>query len=90
MSLNPALMRLADRIARTVSQFGEQPVEFSTSGVIIGCDVWNMKLGPAPFTIERRVDTPFSANKYFSSAPLPTEDHIAFLKQFEAEVLRAG
>lgn len=44
----------------------------------------------APFTIQRRADTPFSENKYFSEAPLPTDQHIALLKAFEAEVIAAA
>lgn len=40
----------------------------------------------APFTIQRRGETPFSENKYFSEAPLPTDIHIALLERFEEDV----
>lgn len=40
----------------------------------------------APFSIQRRGDTPISENKYFSEAPLPTDVHIKLLEQFEAAV----
>ncbi len=35
------------------------------------------------FTIERRVGSPFSSNRYFCVAPLKTEMHVALLEQFE-------
>jgi len=42
----------------------------------------------AGFTIQRRVDTPFGENKYFSEAPLPTEIHLDLLQQFESDAER--
>jgi hypothetical protein len=36
------------------------------------------------FSIERRAGEPFSANRYFSIAPLRTKDHIAALEKIEA------
>ena len=35
------------------------------------------------FTIERRVGSPFSSNRYHCIAPLKTEMHVALLEQFE-------
>lgn len=40
----------------------------------------------APFTIQRRAESAFSENKYFSEAPLPTDTHWSLLEQFEADV----
>jgi hypothetical protein len=40
------------------------------------------------FSIQRRDNTPFSENKYYSDAPLPTELHIKLLEQFEADASR--
>jgi hypothetical protein len=39
------------------------------------------------FILERRVGTPYSENRYFSIAPLRTEDHIALLETIERELL---
>ena len=38
----------------------------------------------APVKIERKISTLFSANHYFSQAPLPTKTHIELLNEFEA------
>jgi hypothetical protein len=38
----------------------------------------------APVKIERKISAPFSANHYFSNAPLPTTTHIELLNEFEA------
>ena len=38
------------------------------------------------FSIQRRDNTPFSENKYFSDAPLPTDVHIQLLEQFEKDL----
>ena len=40
------------------------------------------------FTFERRLNAPFDANYWFSSAPLKTSDHVAMLENLEAQLLR--
>jgi hypothetical protein len=42
---------------------------------------------PTPFAIERRVGSPYEENKYFSQAPLKTQDHKAILEQLEKILL---
>jgi len=34
--------------------------------------------------IERKISAPFSANHYYSQAPLPTAAHMELLNEFEA------
>ena len=41
----------------------------------------------APFTIQRRAETAFAENKYFSEAPLQTDTHWTILEQFENDVI---
>ncbi|MGC2111095.1 MAG: hypothetical protein WA655_16385 [Candidatus Korobacteraceae bacterium] len=41
----------------------------------------------AMFTIQRRAVTPFSENKYFTEAPLRSEEHVALIEEFERDVL---
>jgi len=47
------------------------------------------KYGIASLSIEHRTNCLFSENKYFSEAPLPTDLHIKFLEEFEADVLES-
>jgi len=43
----------------------------------------------APLTIQRRTDSAFSDNRYFSEAPLPTSLHLELLTQFEKDIIAA-
>lgn len=86
-ALNHALSRLAHRLSNRVPQFFGLPVQYETSAIIIGYDPLTLKATPANFTIERRVDVPFSEHKYFSTAPVPTNEHIALLQDFESEII---
>jgi hypothetical protein len=42
------------------------------------------------FTIERRLQQPYSTNRFFSVAPLGADEHISVLKMFEREMLGEG
>ena len=59
--------------------------QFTTTGLVLDCD--SLEKGglkkPFRFLLERRVDTPFAANVFYSQAPLSTEDHLAFLGRIE-------
>jgi hypothetical protein len=54
--------------------------------------LWTEDIGKpgsaAPLKIERKISAPFSANHYFSQAPLPTAVHIELLTEFEAILKR--
>ena len=39
--------------------------------------------GRSPFQFERTPDIPFSERRYYSRAPLQTEDHLSLLNEFE-------
>ncbi len=86
--LNPALQKLADRLTSVVSEIHGEKVQYQTSSLTIHHDPLTRKNPIAGLTIFPRVDTPFSRNKYFSEAPLPTDTHIALLEEFEGDVLR--
>jgi len=86
--LNPALQKLADRLTSIVSEIHGEKVQYQTSSLAIHHDPLTRKNGIAGLTIFPRADTPFSRNKYFSEAPLPTDTHIALLEEFEGDVLR--
>ena len=63
-----------------------QAITFEPSLVAVDADLSQIKLNPSPFTIERRLDTPFFENTYFSVAPVRTADHFELIQQFEAEL----
>jgi len=50
-----------------------------TEGAAIG--------GKRTFTFQRRLNTPFAANYWFSSAPLRTDDHLSVLEELERRAL---
>jgi hypothetical protein len=54
------------------------------TGIFFGYDTTHTKPYAPIFTIERRADVPFVENKYFSTAPLPTDEHLKVLEDFEA------
>jgi hypothetical protein len=85
--LNPALDRIARWISVKLSDSMGQPVVYEPTGLVLNLDQSISKLTPGAFTIERRAEVPFSDNKYFSSAPLSTQDHIGTLKDFEKTLL---
>jgi len=86
-NLHPALSKLAQRLTRRVPEYYGQALQHQPASTSITYDPLSVKAGPANFTIERRADTLFKENKYFSTAPLPTDEHINFLQDFEADVL---
>ncbi len=87
-ALNPALQKLADRLSAIVSEIHGEKVQYQTSSLQIHHDPLTRKNPIAGLTIFPRVETPFSENKYFSEAPLPTDTHLALLEEFEGDVLR--
>jgi len=82
-TVHPTLQPIADQLTASVSGDLGQPVLYDIFSIGLSADLSQIKLTPSQFTIERRVDTPFGANIYFSSAPLSTTDHIALIEKFE-------
>lgn len=81
------LARIAEAIGHEVSKATGENLEFQPISLSIGHDPLVRKYTLAPFSLARRVEVPFSENKYFSEAPLPTDIHIKLLEQFERDVL---
>lgn len=57
--------------------------DFEPSGFSLNFDGTKPDRYASAFSLERRVGTPFEDNKYFTQAPLRTDDHIEILKQIE-------
>jgi len=82
--MHPILNRIAELVTENVSRDYGQSILLEPSVLMFGADLSQIKLQPSPFTIERRADTPFSANTYFSAAPLGTEEHLKALAEVES------
>ncbi len=85
--LSNPVARLSQRVSNSIEKVLKEKIHYELSGLWIGMDQLTRKMAPAAFTIQRRIDVPFSENKYFSEAPLPTEVHLTLLREFEADVL---
>jgi hypothetical protein len=83
-ALNPKLTVLAQKLSNSVSANIKIPISFEASGINFYFETAGVSVPSEALRIERRESAAFSENKYFSSAPLPTDDHIQFLEDFEA------
>jgi hypothetical protein len=84
------LQNLAERTSKAMSEITGSPIVYVPIIMSIGHDPLALKYGRATFSIQRRLDVPFSENKYFSESPLPTEIHLELLQQFEDDVKSSG
>lgn len=84
--LNPSLEQFAARISSL--QANSPPIAYEVSSIGFWPDPAIQQWRPSPFRLERKVDTAWSENRYFSAAPLHTEDHIKLLEDFE-QLLKA-
>lgn len=76
--INPKLKQ----ISKYLSQNVEKDKTFQVGGISFWPDQ-TAKLNPRPFSFERTLNTPFSENRYFSVAALPTEKHLELLDKLE-------
>jgi hypothetical protein len=83
-----AFEELQEGFASAIKErYGMEP-EINASRIALSADP--TKLPPQTtfeFTIERRAGRPFSENRYFSSATLPTASHLDLLGAFERRLL---
>lgn len=86
-NLNPKMSEVLELIDARYRASHEIDRHFDFSGI----SVWTEDIGkpgtPIPFKFERKIQTPFSANHYFSQAPLTTKDHSELLDKLE-EILK--
>jgi hypothetical protein len=84
--INPKLVEFADKLSKIHGHRNASPFEFG--GVSFTSDVSMAALKFTGFMIERRVNAPFSENRYYCKAPLHTDEHLVLLEEFE--MLLAG
>lgn len=87
LTSNPAIQTIAAKSSELVSEIWQESVKYEPLMLSIGHDPATRQFSIAPFTIQRRVGSRFSENKYFSEAPLPTNEHIRLLEEYEKNVL---
>jgi hypothetical protein len=83
-ALNPVLANIADKITKSVAGSIGFMFHYEANSIGFGYDTAHVKSNASRFVIERRADTSYSENKYFSSAPLPTDEHLSLLNEYEA------
>jgi hypothetical protein len=78
------LNRRLEALAENLEAFSHNKARYEVGSI----QLWTEDIGKsgstAPVKIERKISAPFSANHYFSQAPLPTEAHMELLAEFEA------
>jgi len=84
--ISPVLNRAASKVTDIVSGRDERLHKYEVTGVTITFDQLTAVRKPHSFTLERRENTRFEENKFFSSAPLETKQHIELLEEIEAEL----
>jgi hypothetical protein len=87
LRVSPLLERIAQKTSEALTEIWSEPVSYEPIDLKVGHDPLARRWGIAPFQITRRAETEFSANKYFSEAPLPTDMHISLLEEYEAGIL---
>jgi hypothetical protein len=87
--LNPALAKVAEKLNARVPQYFGRQLEYRPSAFAISYDPMSVKNGASQFSIEARAETPYTENKYFSTAPLPTEEHIELLQSLERDLVES-
>jgi hypothetical protein len=84
--VHSAYQRLADSTAANVSEMFAENIKYELMFISIDHDPLTRKHPIGRFSIQRRENVPFSQNKYFSDAPLPTDIHLKLLERFEADL----
>lgn len=83
---NSAVGKLAAAVAKGVVDVTGEHLKYDLTFLTIDYDQLTRKHPLGRFSIQRRDNTPFSENKYFSEAPLPTDLHIQLLERFEKDL----
>jgi hypothetical protein len=80
-NLNHKLAEFAAKISQACGHSAIPP--FETTGVVFGIDLFMSQLKLSEFRIEPRVGFPFSDRRFYSKAPLHTDQHQELLEEFE-------
>jgi len=87
LQTNPLLNTLSGKVSKAVSDSIKNPISFQPTAILIGHDPENQRFSVSAFSIERRVQTPFSEKKYFSAAPVQSNLHFGLVEEYEEYIL---
>lgn len=80
--LNPKLAQFAGRLTSLVFA-PDEPWRFDAAGLFFAADPI-LASKPGGFRFERRLDAPFSTNRYYTQAPVQTDVHLELLEEMES------
>jgi len=84
--LNPGLSEFAEKI----SHLSPRPSEFELGGISFWTDSSNSSLKLAAFSLERKINAPFSENRFYSKASMHTDAHLGLIEEFEQLLAHVG
>jgi hypothetical protein len=84
-AINPKFEELIRKIS--CLQDPSNPISFGCSKIFIEPDPSVQIWRPSPFQIERRLNVPISEKRYYSAAPLHTDEHLELLQMLDEQVL---
>jgi hypothetical protein len=87
--IDPIFTEIAQIVTREVHDHFGKPLPYEPTVLSLQYDATTTKLGPAPFSIQRREGSPFEDKKYFSTAPVRTNVHLELLGKIEKAASRA-
>jgi len=81
-----AISRLSERVSQSVKSILGDSLPYLPNRLDLHFDHSEENRPIAPFTIQRRGQAAFSENKYFSEAPMPTNQHWELLQAYETDL----
>jgi hypothetical protein len=85
-NIHGACRGLSNGITESVRGVMQEELPYEITSIVVNYDQLTRKHPLGRFSIQRRDNTPFSDNKVFSDAPLPTDVHIKLLDKFEKDI----
>jgi hypothetical protein len=79
-NINPRLHSFMERLSSLAGSGHHSPFELASLGFWVESS--SAAISPQ-FQFERQLNTPFSERRYYTRAPLQTEDHLKLLDEFE-------
>jgi len=79
---------ITSSVAKGLANTKGENLKYDVAVLSVDYDRLTRKRPLGKFSFQRRDNTPFSENKYFSDAPLPTDGHLQLLEQFEKDLSR--